>query len=165
MNESFYCTNKTNQWVVIQKIYPKMHPVSCVKTHHDITDLVNREMVKNTKKLYILRTEHSFSKKIKYILKLCHRWHILRSSSFVAFKDELLYQFYLLNKSLLIKINTLFGKINSVLVIVLYHTVISVRQYCDANSFSSSICINNYKVRLLVFLDGIADSNSRRMLI
>ena len=28
-----------------------MHPVSCTNTHHDVTDLVNHEMVKNTKTL------------------------------------------------------------------------------------------------------------------
>ena len=27
----------------------KMHPVSCTNTHHDVTDLVNHEMVENTK--------------------------------------------------------------------------------------------------------------------
>ena len=26
-----------------------MHPVSCTNTHHEITDLVNHGMVKNTK--------------------------------------------------------------------------------------------------------------------
>ena len=26
-----------------------MHPVSCNNTHYDVTDLVNHEMVKNTK--------------------------------------------------------------------------------------------------------------------
>ena len=28
-------------WVVVQKIYSKMHPISCINTHHDVTDLVN----------------------------------------------------------------------------------------------------------------------------
>ena len=32
-------------WVVVQKIYSKMHPVSCTNTHHDVTDLVNYGMV------------------------------------------------------------------------------------------------------------------------
>ena len=36
-------------WVVAQKIYSKMHPVSCTDAHHDITDLVNHGMVENTK--------------------------------------------------------------------------------------------------------------------
>ena len=35
-------------WVVIQKIYSKMHPVSCTNTH-DVTDLPNHGMAKNTK--------------------------------------------------------------------------------------------------------------------
>ena len=26
-----------------------MHPISCTNTHHDFPDLVNHEMVKNTK--------------------------------------------------------------------------------------------------------------------
>ena len=41
-----------------------MHPVSCTNTHHDVTDLVNHGMVKNTI-LNILRTEHNFPKKLK----------------------------------------------------------------------------------------------------
>ena len=40
-----------------------MHPVSCTNTHHDVADLVNHEMVKNTKKLNILRTELNFCSK------------------------------------------------------------------------------------------------------
>ena len=28
-------------WVVVQKIYSKMLPVSCINSHHDITDLYN----------------------------------------------------------------------------------------------------------------------------
>ena len=35
--------------------------VSCTNIHHDITDLVNHGMVKNTKNLNILRMEHNFS--------------------------------------------------------------------------------------------------------
>ena len=41
-----------------------MRPVSCTNTHHDVTDLVNHEMVKNTN-LNISRTEHNFSMKQK----------------------------------------------------------------------------------------------------
>ena len=40
-----------------------MHPVLCTNTHHDVTDLVNLGIVKNTKNLNILRTEHNFSTK------------------------------------------------------------------------------------------------------
>ena len=36
-------------WFVVQKIYSKMHLVSCTNTHRDVTDLVNHGMVKNTK--------------------------------------------------------------------------------------------------------------------
>ena len=44
-----------------------MQPVSCANTHHDVTDLVNHGMVKNTKKLEysILRTEYNLSMKKK----------------------------------------------------------------------------------------------------
>ena len=35
--------------VVAQKIYSKMHFVSCTNTHCNVTDLVNHGMVKNTK--------------------------------------------------------------------------------------------------------------------
>ena len=41
----------------------KMHPVPCINTHHDVTDLANYEMVTNTNNLNILRTEHNFSTK------------------------------------------------------------------------------------------------------
>ena len=33
---------------MVQKIYSKMHPVSCTNIHHDVIDLVNQRMVKNT---------------------------------------------------------------------------------------------------------------------
>ena len=36
-------------WFVVQKIYSKMHLVSCINTHRDVTDLVNHGKVKNTK--------------------------------------------------------------------------------------------------------------------
>ena len=67
-------------WFVVQKIYSKMHLISCTNTHRDVTDLVNHGMVKNTK------TWISFLK----ILNLYFRRHIFRSYCFVAevtFKD------------------------------------------------------------------------------
>ena len=42
-----------------------MHPVSCTNTHHAITDLVNRGMVKKYKNLNILGMENKFSIKLK----------------------------------------------------------------------------------------------------
>ena len=36
-------------WNVVQKIYSKIHLVSCTNTHRDVTDLVNHGKVKNTK--------------------------------------------------------------------------------------------------------------------
>ena len=66
-------------WFVVQKIYSKMHLVSCTNTHHDITDLVNHGMVKNTKtwiywewKITSLRNEK--------LLNLCLRWYDLIKS-------------------------------------------------------------------------------------
>ena len=35
-----------SQWKLL---YLQIHPVSCTNTHHDVTDLVNHGMVKNTK--------------------------------------------------------------------------------------------------------------------
>ena len=63
---------------MVQKIYSKMCLVSCTNTHHDITDLVNHRMAKNTK------TWISWKRNIivlwnKKILNLYLRWHILRS--------------------------------------------------------------------------------------
>ena len=60
-----------------------MHLVSCTNTHHDVTDLVNHGMVKNTK------TWISWERNIiflwsKKILNLGFRWHILRSYRFLA---------------------------------------------------------------------------------
>ena len=41
------------QWVVVQKIYSDMNPVSCANTHHDVTDLINHRMVKIQKLEYL----------------------------------------------------------------------------------------------------------------
>ena len=60
-------------WVVVQKIYSKMHLVSCNNTHCDVTDLVNHGMVKN------IKTWISCGQNI-----ICFRRHILRSCHFVA---------------------------------------------------------------------------------
>ena len=46
---SIHWPSLVTSWVVVQKIYPKMHPVSCINTHHHITDFANNGMVKNTK--------------------------------------------------------------------------------------------------------------------
>ena len=60
-----------------------MHPVSCTNIHHDVTDLVNHEMAKNTK-TWISRERNITFLRNKKILKLCLRWHILRSYHYVA---------------------------------------------------------------------------------
>ena len=36
-----------------------MHSISSTNTHHDVIDLVNHDIVKNTKNLNISRTEHN----------------------------------------------------------------------------------------------------------
>ena len=69
-------------WVVVQKIYSKIHPVSCTNTHHDVTDLVNDGMVKNTKTWISWEQNITFLRN-KKIINMCLRWHILRSYCFV----------------------------------------------------------------------------------
>ena len=61
----------------------KMHPVSCTNTHHDVTDLVNHEMVENTKILISWKLNITFLQ-TKNILNLSLKWHILRSYCYVA---------------------------------------------------------------------------------
>ena len=68
---------------MVQKIYSKMHTVWCTNTHDDVSDLVNHRMVKNTK-TWISRERKIIFLRNKKILKLCLRWHILRSYHFVA---------------------------------------------------------------------------------
>ena len=64
------------KWAVVQNIYSQMHPVSCTNNHHEVTDLVNHGMIKNTKTW--------LSSEGKINLNLCLRWHILRSYHFVV---------------------------------------------------------------------------------
>ena len=68
---------------MVQKIYSKMHPVLCTNTHHDVTDLVNHGMVKNTKTWISWKRNIIFLRN-KKILNQCLRWHILRSYRFLA---------------------------------------------------------------------------------
>ena len=70
-------------WVVVQKIYSKMYFISCTNTHHDVTDLVNHWMVKNTKTWISWEQNIAFLQN-KQILNLCLRWNILRSYSLLA---------------------------------------------------------------------------------
>ena len=77
-----------------------MHLVSCTNTHHDVIDLVNHEIVKNTK-TWISWERNITVLRNKKILNLSLRWHILRSYRFVAevtFKEPKLAKFYLLLK-------------------------------------------------------------------
>ena len=46
------CDNEGQEFSEVfcgSKDYSKMHPVLCTDTDHDVTDLVNYEMFKNTK--------------------------------------------------------------------------------------------------------------------
>ena len=73
---------------MVQKIYSKMYFVSC--THHDVTDLVNHGMVKNTK-TWISWEQNIIFLWNKKILNLYLKWHILRKYHFVAevtFKNQ-----------------------------------------------------------------------------
>ena len=51
--------------------------------HHDVTDLANHGMVKNTK-TWISGKRNIIFLRNKKILNLCLRWHILRSYPFLA---------------------------------------------------------------------------------
>ena len=68
---------------MVQKIYLKMHPVSCSDTHHYVKYLVNHVMVKNTKTWIFWEQKITFLRN-KKIFNLCLRWHILRSYYFVS---------------------------------------------------------------------------------
>ena len=60
-----------------------MHPVLWTNTHHDVTDLVNHGMIKNTKTCISWEQNITFLQN-KIILNLSLRWHILRSYRYVA---------------------------------------------------------------------------------
>ena len=94
-----YCTclsinwpSLVTSWFVVQKIYSKMHLVSCTNTHLKVTDLINHGMVKKTWKIWIsenTKTWISWERNIiflqnKKILNLCFRCHILRIYRFVV---------------------------------------------------------------------------------
>ena len=80
------CTNRPSlvtSWVVVQKICAKMHLVSCNNTRHNVTDLVNNGMVKNTKTSITWEWNITFLRNKKN-LNLCFRWHILTSYDLVV---------------------------------------------------------------------------------
>ena len=77
-----YCPIVTSG-VVVQKIYPKMHHVLCINTHHDVTDLASHGMLRNTKTWIFWEQNITFLWNEK-ILKLYLKWHILRSYYFVV---------------------------------------------------------------------------------
>ena len=60
------------------KTHSKMHPASSTNTHHDVTDLGNHGMVKNTKTWISWERNETFLRNKKN-LSLCLRWHILEA--------------------------------------------------------------------------------------
>ena len=68
---------------MVQKVYSKMHLVSCTSAHRDVTDSVNHGMVKNIK-TWITWERNIIFLRNKKILNLLFRWHILSSYRFVA---------------------------------------------------------------------------------
>ena len=69
-------------------------------THHDVKDLVNHGMVKNTKTWITWEWNITFLQN-KKIRNLCLRWHILRSYSFVG--EVIFNQCYQVTKQLVRK--------------------------------------------------------------
>ena len=65
--------------VVVQKIYSKIHPVSCTNTYHDVTDFVNHGMIEN-RKPWICRERGITFLWNKQSLNLCLRWSIFEKS-------------------------------------------------------------------------------------
>ena len=60
-----------------------MHPVLCTNTHHDVTDLVNHGIVKNTKIWISWKQNITFLRNKKF-LNLCLKWHSLRTYRFLV---------------------------------------------------------------------------------
>ena len=60
-----------------------MHRISCTNTHHDFTDLVNYEMVENTKTWISWERNITFPQN-KKILNMCLKYDILRNYWFVV---------------------------------------------------------------------------------
>ena len=78
-------------WGLVQKIYSKIHSVSCTNIHHDVKDLVNHGIAKNTKTCISWERNINFLQN-KKILNLRLKEHILGSYRFVAevtFKENL----------------------------------------------------------------------------
>ena len=67
-----------------------MHPVSCTNTHHDVTDLTNLGLVKNTK-TRLSRERNMTSLRNKKSLNLCLRSQLLGRYHFVV---EVIFKFH-----------------------------------------------------------------------
>ena len=68
---------------MVQNIYSKIHLVLYTNIHHDVTDLLNHGIVKNTK-TWISWKQNIIFLQNKKILNLCFRWYILRIYHFLA---------------------------------------------------------------------------------
>ena len=85
-----YCTGNLSighvWWLrelLFKKYIVQMGTVWCINTCHDVTDLANHGMVKNTKTWMSWEPNMTFLENRK-ILNLCLKWHILKSYCFVA---------------------------------------------------------------------------------
>ena len=65
-------TSLVTKWVVVQKIYSEMRPVSCTNADDDVTNLVNHGMAKNTKFWISWERNITFLQN-KKLLSLCLR--------------------------------------------------------------------------------------------
>ena len=73
------------EWIAVRKIYLKMHLVSCTNTHHDVTDLINCEIIENTKTWKSWERNITFLRNKKSLKPTSNdTFHILRSYCFVA---------------------------------------------------------------------------------
>ena len=136
---------------------------------HDITDLVNHGLVKNTKHWISWEQNRTFLQK-KKILNLCLRCHILRSYCFVAevtfkvfviFCYTLLYFIFLLVCSLCLFISQ---KPLSVLLILLFKFVVVIFKFfcntCQHKCWTNCECFNGFFARIFAeaFLTQIRNS-------
>ena len=77
---------------MVQKIYSKMHLVSCTNTHRDVTDLVNHEMVKNTKTWISWERNIIFLQNKKFLICALDgtSWESYRLVAEVTFKEHMI---------------------------------------------------------------------------
>ena len=79
---SFNSQSLVAYWVLVEQIYSKMHHVSCTNAYHEVTVLVDHEMIKNTKSWTYRERNITFLRN-KIILNVCLIWHILRYTNLI----------------------------------------------------------------------------------